>query len=457
MAEWIADGQPEYDMTRMDVRRFGRHHRSRRYARLRALDAYSRYYDVVYPGEEHEAGRPLRVSAAYERLRDLGASFGEKAGWERANWLEVNASRGDAARRPDGWAGRFWSPAIRAECLAARDSAALFDQSSFAKLEVRGPGAAAALGRLCANEVDTEPGRATYTQLLNPRGGIEADLTVTRLAEDRFRIVTGTAFGRRDADWITRHLPADGSAVLEDVTAAWSCLCLWGPQARAILQPITDADLSHEAFRFLRARELEIGGIPVLAQRITFVGELGWELYCPTEYGLALWDALWAAGRGHDMVAGGYRAIDALRLEKGYRVWGLDITPETTPDEAGLDFAVRMDKPGGFLGREALRAAREAGGPAQRLRCMVLDEPLTVCLGDEPVRAEGELVGRVTSGGYGHRVERSIAYAYLPAAVEPGTAVEVGVFGRWVAAQVVAEPLYDPAGERVRGTAAVAA
>ena len=457
MAEWIADGQPEYDMARMDVRRFGRHFRSRRHARLRALDAYSRYYDVVHPGEEHEAGRPLRVSAAYERLRALGASFGEKAGWERANWLEVNAPRGDEALRPDGWAGRFWSPAIRAECLAARDSAALFDQSSFAKLEVRGPGAAAALGRLCAGEVDVEPGRAVYTQLLNPRGGIEADLTVTRLERDRFRIVTGTAFGRHDADWIARHLPRDGSAWIEDVTAAWSCFCLWGPSARAILQPLTDADLSHEAFRFLRAREIDVEGIPVLAQRITFVGELGWELYCPTEYGLALWDALWAAGRDQDLVAGGYRAIDCLRLEKGYRVWGLDITPETTPDEAGLAFAVRIDKPGGFLGRDALVAAREAGGPERRLRCLVVDEPRAVCLGNEPVRAGGELLGRVTSGGYGHRVERSIAFAYLPAGLEDGTRVELGIFGRWVGAQVVPEPLYDPAGERVRGVAAVPA
>jgi glycine cleavage system aminomethyltransferase T/glycine/D-amino acid oxidase-like deaminating enzyme len=451
MAEWIADGRPEYDVAAMDIRRFGAQYRSRRHARVKALDAYARYYDVVYPHEERTAGRPLRVPAAYERLRALGAAFGEKAGWERANWFEANAAAGDEALRPRGWAGRFWSPAIGAECLATRDAAGLFDQSSFSKLDVHGPGAAAALGRLCANDIDRPAGSAVYTQLLNPAGGIEADLTVTRVAEDRFRVVTGTAFGRRDLAWIRRHLPGDGATVAEDVTAARACLCLWGPAAREILQGLTDDDLSHEAFGFLSAREISVGPVPVFAQRITFVGELGWELYCPAEYGRTLWDELWAAGAGHGMRAGGYRAIDSMRLEKGYRVWGTDITPETTPDQAGLGFAVRIDKPGGFVGREALVAAREAGGPAQALRCLVLDDPLAICLGDEPVRVDGVPRGRVTSGGYGHRVARSIAYAYLPAAPAPGDRVEIAVFGRWIGAEVAREPLYDPGSERIRG------
>jgi 4-methylaminobutanoate oxidase (formaldehyde-forming) len=453
LAEWIVDGRPEYDVASMDIRRFGGHFRSRRLARVKALDAYSRYYDVVYPHQEHEAGRPLRVSPAYPRLLELGASFGEKAGWERVNWFEGNAGRGDEAVRPDGWAGRMWSPAIGAECLAARDSAALFDQSSFSKLEVHGPQAAAALSRICANDVDRAPGTAVYTQLLNDGGGIEADLTVTRLAEDRFRIVTGTAFARHDMSWIARHLPADGATVVEDVTGQHACFCLWGPQAREILQPLSDDDLSHAAFPFLRARAISVGTIPVFAQRITFVGELGWELYCPAEFGLALWDLLWNAGREHGMLGGGYRAIDSLRLEKGLRVWGLDITPETTPLEAGLGFAVRMDKPGGFIGQEALARQREEG-TATRLRCIVLDDPRAVCLGNEPVRIGGTPVGRVTSGGFGHRVERSIAYAYLPASASPGDRVEIGVFGRWVGAEVAREPLYDPANDRVKGVTA---
>ena len=332
--------------------------------------------------------------------------------------------------------------------MATRDSAALFDQSSFAKIDVRGPGAAAALSHLCANNVAGEVGRAVYTQLLNGGGGIEADLTVTRVGEESFRVVTGTAFGRHDRAWIARHLPRDGSVTADDVTGSRCCYCLWGPAAREILSSLTDADLS---FKFLRAREISVGPVPVFAQRITFVGELGWELYASAEFGLTLWDMLWEAGREHGLRGGGYRAIDSMRLEKGYRVWGADITPETTPDEAGLSFAVAMDKEGGFLGHEALAAARAAGGPAQKLRCLVLDDPRSVCLGSEPVRVAGAPVGRVTSGGYGHRVERSIAFAYLPSDVDVGARVEVAVFGEWIGAEVVAEPLYDPGFERVRG------
>lgn len=450
MAEWIVDGRPEYDVSGMDIRRFGGHWRSKRLARVKALDAYSRYYDVVYPYEEREAGRPLRVSPAYARLAELDAAFGEKSGWERVNWFQSNASAGDEALRPHGWAGRFWSPAIGAECVATRDTAALYDQSSFSKLDVHGPGAAQALSRLCANDVDREAGVAVYTQLLNDGGGIEADLTVTRLAEDRFRVVTGTSFGRHDREWIARHLPDDGATVVEDVTAAYACYCLWGPAAREILQPLTDDDLSHAAFPFLRARQISVGPVPVLAQRITFVGELGWELYTPSEFGLALWDLVWQAGAEHGLRGGGYRAIDSMRLEKGYRVWGADITPETTPYDAGLGFAVQLDKPGGFIGREALVAQKESGGPTERLRCLVLDDPRAVCLGNEPVRIDGTPSGRVTSGGFGHRVSKSIAYAYLPAGTDVGDRVEIMVFNEWIGAEVAKEPLYDPSYERVR-------
>ncbi len=446
MAEWITDGRPEWDVAAMDVRRFGAHHRSRAFARTRALDAYSRYYDVVYPGEEHDAGRPLRRSPAFARLDALGAAWGEKSAWERPNWIGANAARGDEALRPRGWAGRNWSPAIGAECAATRDAVALFDQSSFAKLDVEGPGATAALQRLCANDIDKPHGTAVYTQLLNARGGIEADLTVTRVGDERYRVVTGTAFGRRDGDWIRRGLPA--GVRLTDMTSARACFCLWGPRARDVLQPLTDADLSHAAFGFLRAREISVGAVPVLAQRITFVGELGWELYCPAEYGAALWDLVWDAGAEHGIVAGGYRAIDSMRLEKGYRVWGADIDAVTTPDEAGLSFAVAWDTD--FVGRDALQAVRDAGGPETRLRCLVLDDPLAVCLGNEPVRLDGDPVGRVTSGGYGHRVQESIAYALLPAAVDVGARVAVDVFGARVGATVSAEPRYDPKLERAR-------
>jgi glycine cleavage system aminomethyltransferase T/glycine/D-amino acid oxidase-like deaminating enzyme len=444
VAEWLVEGVPSLDVWEMDSRRFGRHYASREYTLARSLEVYSTYYDVKYPGHERQAGRPLRVAPTYPRLEELGAAWGEKSGWERANWFESNAGRGDESLRPRGWAGRLWSPAIGAEHVACREAAALFDETSFAKIEVAGPGAADFLERLCDNRVARDVGAITYTQMLNRRGGVECDFTVTRLAEERFRIVTGTAFGQHDSAWIRSHAPDDGSVSVEDVTSKYACLGLWGPRAREILQPLTTTPLD---FPYMRAGELAVGPVPCTALRVTYVGELGWELYCPMEFALRLWDELWAAGREHGLVAGGYRAIDSLRLEKGYRVWGADVTPDETPYEAGLGFAVKLDK-GEFVGRDALLTAAE---PERRLCCLVLADPRSVALGSEPVRVEGEIVGRVTSGGYGYTVERSIAYAYLPAAAaEPDTAVEVEIFGEWVAGDVVREPLFDPEGERIR-------
>jgi glycine cleavage system T protein len=446
VAEWIVEGTPSLDVWHMDSRRFGAAYRSREYTLARTKEVYETYYDVKYPGHERQAGRPLRASAANPRLRELGAVFGEKSGWERANWFEPNAARGDESLRPGGWAGKLWSAAIGAEHLACRESAALFDESSFAKLDVVGEGAAAFLERLSANHVARDVGRVTYTQMLNPRGGIECDFTVTRLAEDGFRIVTGTAFGQHDAAWLREHAPEDGSVQVNDVTSAYACLGVWGPASRPLLQPLTTVDLSNAAFPYMTAREIAIGTVPCLAVRVTYVGELGWELYCPTEFGARLWDELWEAGRDHGLVAGGYRAIDSLRLEKGYRVWGADITPEDTPFEAGLGFAVKLDK-GEFVGRDALASAPD---PERRLRCLTLADTTAVALGSEPVRVGEALVGRVTSGGYGYTVGASIAYAYLPAEHDVGTEVAVEIFGEWVAGVVAAEPLYDPAGEKVR-------
>jgi 4-methylaminobutanoate oxidase (formaldehyde-forming) len=449
VAEWIVEGIPSLDVWEMDSRRFGSAYASQAYTLARTVEVYSTYYDVKYPGHEREAGRPLRVSSTYESLGELGAAFGEKSGWERANWFEPNAERGDESLRPRGWAGRLWSPAIGTEHLACRESAALFDESSFAKLDVLGPGAADFLESMCDNRVAREVGTVTYTQMLNARGGIECDFTVTRLAQDRFRIVTGTAFGQHDSAWIRSHAPGDGSVVVEDVTSRFACLGVWGPAARELLQPLTDADLGNEAFPYMRAQQLSVGFVPCLAARVTYVGELGWELYCPAEFGRHLWDTLWSAGGDHGLVAGGYKAIDSLRLEKGYRVWGADITPDETPYEAGLGFAVKLDK-GDFVGREALVAARER--PLERrLACLVLDDPRSVALGSEPVRMDGDILGRVTSGGYGYAVARSIAYAYVPAeSAVAGRRVEVEIFGEWVGGEIAEEPLFDPAGERIR-------
>jgi 4-methylaminobutanoate oxidase (formaldehyde-forming) len=292
---------------------------------------------------------------------------------------------------------------------------------------------------LCDNRIPNEPGRIVYTQMLNRRGGIECDFTVTQVGSDSFQIVTGTAFGNHDAAWIRRHLPHDGSVSLSDVTSRWACFALWGPKAAEILRPLTPDPLD---FGYMRMREIAVGDVPVRALRVTFVGEAGWELYCPTEYGAGLWRVLWEAGRPHELVAGGYRAIDSLRLEKGYRVWAADITPDETPLEAGLDFCVRKDR--SFVGADALRA------PERRLRCLVLEDPRSVALGNEPVSVGEEICGRVTTGGYGYAVERSIAYAYLPAEHGVGTEVHIDIFGQWVAGEVTAEPLLDPEGARMR-------
>ncbi|MEA2313918.1 MAG: hypothetical protein QOI03_610 [Solirubrobacteraceae bacterium] len=448
MAEWILEGEPSIDVWEMDIRRFGPHYRSPSYTLKRAKEVYETYYDIRYPGHERLAGRPLRVSSAYAWHAEHGAAFGEKSGWERVNWYEANAADGEESLRPRGWAGMHWSPAIGAEHKGTRERAGLFDESSFAKLEIAGPGAAEFLERLCDNSVAREVGAITYTQMLNRRGGIECDFTVTRVEQQLFSIVTGTAFGNHDLSWIRRHAPAGGGVRASDVTSRWACFALWGPRAREILSPLTDDPLD---FSYMSMREIAVGDVPVRALRVTFVGELGWELYCPAEYGRTLWRALWDAGRTHGLVAGGYRAIDSLRLEKGYRVWGADITPEQTPYEGGLGFCVKRE--GEFIGAAALGVGTSKKPPAarRRLRCLVLEDPRSVALGNEPVRIGGEVLGRVTSGGYGYTVGRSIAYAYLPAEVGVADAVEVDIFGRWVAGEVAAEPLFDPGGEHVRG------
>jgi len=453
VAEWIVEGQPSLDVWHMDISRFGRDYRSPRRTLARTLESYRTYYDIAYPGRQRIAGRPLRTSPAYPWHAANGAFFGEKAGWERVDYYETNASRGDGARRPNGWAGRYWSPAIAAEHVATRTMAGLFDETSFAKIEVSGPDAATLLEWVCDNRVVRGVGDVTYTQALNRRGGIEADFTVTRVAAEVFSIVTGTAFGSHDMAWLRKQARRCGARVrIEDVTGRDVCYALWGPRSRKILARLTPANLSNEAFRFMTAQQITVADVPVRALRVTFVGELGWELYASSEFGAALWRDLWSAGVDLGLVAGGYRAIDSMRLEKGYRVWGADITPETTPYEAGLGVCVKLGKPGGFEGRDALVASQERG-PERRLCTITLHDPHSVVLGNEPVRIGDRIVGRVTSGGYGYTVDASIAYAYLPVAdAEPGTSVCLDLFGDWIDGVVAAEPLFDPAGSRIRAS-----
>jgi glycine cleavage system T protein len=450
MAEWIIDGHPEWDVWRLDVRRFGSNYNSQDYTVARTIETYSQYYDIHYPGEERMSRRGLRLSPTYHRLQDLGCFFGEKTGWERPNWFKPYEELARHGHEPKGWAHHNWSRAIGYEHLKTREDAGLFDETSFNKFEVRGPGALAFLNYVCANEIDQPVGTIIYTECLNKRGGIECDFTVTRLAEQKFFIVTGTAFGQHDLSWLSLNMPEDGSVSIEDVGSSFACLGLWGPKARKILEKVTKADVSNEGFPYMTAQHIVVGDVPALVSRVTYVGELGWEFYCPMEYGLGLWDSLWEAGQPDGLVAAGYKAIDSLRLEKGYRYWSSEITPDFTPLEAGLGFAVKLNKKD-FIGKEALLKQKEAG-LTRKLCCMTLSDNRTIALGKEPIRSmDGRIIGWVAAGGYGYSVEKSIVYAYLPMEfTRVGTELEVEFLGEQVGAVVVQAPLWDPKGERIR-------
>lgn len=451
MAEWIIDGTPEYDVWRLDVRRFGSNYNSQDYIVKRTIETYSQYYDIHFPGEERMSGRGLRLSPTYFRLRELGAFFGEKTGWERPNYFKPYEEKARHGHEPKGWARHGWSRAIGYEHLMTRENAGLFDESSFNKFEVRGPGALAFLNYVCTNQIDQPVGSVVYTEALNKRGGIECDFTVTRLSEDRFLIITGTSFGQHDLSWLRLNMPEDGSVVIDDVSTSYACLGLWGPKARQILQKVTQDDVTNEGFPYMTAKKINVGDVPALAMRVTYVGELGWEFYCPTEYGLRLWDTLWEAGQPEGMVAAGYKAIDSLRLEKAYRYWSAEVTPDYTPYQAGTGFVVSLDK-GDFIGRDALIKQKE-GGITKKLVCLTLADTRTIALGKEPIRTPDleKIVGWVASGGYGYSVRESIVYAYLPLEyAQPGAELDIEFFGEHVKATVQKMPLWDPQGQRIK-------
>jgi len=455
IAEWLVEGTPSLDLHELDLNRFHAHALTHPYVIVRGAQQYREVYDIIHPLQGMDHPRGLRRGPFYERQKELGAVFLEGAGWERPQWFEANAALLDPNQPPArfGWAARNWSPVAAAEHRAARERAALFDLSPFTKLEVSGPGALDYLQGLTCNQMDTPLGKVTYTALLNERGGIECDLTVTRLGDRRFLILTGAAAGRHDLAWLRRHLPDDGSVTLTDVTSGWCCLGLWGPAARAVLGGVCADDLSDGAFPYFSARQITVGYVPALALRVSYVGELGWEIYAPTEYGAALWETLWEAGQPWGLTAAGGAAFDSLRLEKGYRLWGSDITPEHTPYEAGLGFAVRLRK-GDFLGRAALIRQKEQG-PRRRLVALALDDPRVVLLGKEPILSAGRVVGYVTSATYGYTVGQSIAYGYLPTeCAAEGARVEAQYFGELHGATVVREPLYDPHNQRMTSAAA---
>jgi glycine cleavage system aminomethyltransferase T len=395
-----------------------------------------------------EEPRPLRVSPFYERERALGAFFLEGMGWERPQWYEANRQLLEEMPIPsrEGWEARYWSPIVGAEHLATRAGVALYDMTPLKRLEVSGSGALGLLQRLTASELDKPLGSITYALMLDERARIRSDITVARLDDDRFQVGCN---GPLDVDWIERHLPEDGSVHARDITGATCCLGLWGPRARELLQPLCEDDLSNAAFRYFRARHIRVREVPVVALRLSYVGELGWELYCSAEYGLRLWDLLWGAGEPLGVIAGGRGAFEGLRLEKGYRAWGKDMTTEDDPYEAGLAWTTTLDK-GEFIGRGALARLGERP-PARRLSPLLLDDPGAVVMGKEPVYADGEVVGWVTSAAYGHCLGRCIAYAYLPAELaEEGTPLAIEYFGERRPATAATEPLWDPRMERMR-------
>jgi 4-methylaminobutanoate oxidase (formaldehyde-forming) len=453
LAEWIAAGEPPMDLWPVDIRRFGLPHGDDGWVRSRTLELYGKHYTIAWPAEEHASCRPLRRSPLYQRLKDAGAVFGEKLGWERANWF---ARRGrDELRDIYGFARPNWFEAVGEEHRACRERVALFDASSFAKFLLVGGDAEAALSWICAGDVARPPGRVVYTQMLNGKGGIECDLTVTRLAADAYYIVTGTGSATRDFAWIQRHLPDDGDARLLDVTSAFAVVPVMGPLARDLLARLTSEDVSNAAFPFGTWREIRIAGAPVRALRVTYVGELGYELHVPVELALTVYDALMEAGVALGLVHAGYRAIESLRLEKGYRAWGADIGPDHTPLEAGLGFAVKLGTTQRFLGRAALERQR-AAGLNRRLAGFTVDDPEVVLLGRETIWRNGAPVGWLTSGGYGYTIGNAIGYGYVRHN-EPIDAAWLGA-GRYelevatmrVPAALHLEPLYDPGARRVR-------
>jgi len=409
LAEWVQNGEPPFDLWPVDIRRFGKPHADVNWVRSRTLEAYSKHYTMAWPYEEHKSCRPCRRSPLYESLRSQGACFGEKLGWERPNWFAADP---DSAFDEYSFGRQNWFDAVGAEHRAVREQVAIFDQSSFAKYRVCGRGAVAALSWVCANNIDVAIGGVVYTQMLNRHGGIESDLTVTRIDEDEFYLVTGTGFATHDFDWIKRNIPVDCEASIEDVTSAWAVLSVMGPNSRELLQSLVQQDMSHRSFAFATMQELAIAGGMVRALRVSYVGELGWELHLPVEFAQSVYEALLSAGREHGIVNAGYRAIESLRLEKGYRAWGGDIGPDYNPLEAGLGWAVDLKSGKSFIGRDAILAQQEQP-LLKSLTCFTLADRNVVLLGRETIYRNGERVGWLSSAGWGYTANTNIGLGYV--------------------------------------------
>jgi 4-methylaminobutanoate oxidase (formaldehyde-forming) len=454
LAEWVAKGEPPYDLWPVDIRRFGRNHLDTKWVRTRTLEAYAKHYTMAWPFEEYRSGRPLRRSPLYDKLKVQGACFGEKLGWERPNWF-ADLARGEKAEDLYSYERQNWFEAVGREHQACRERVAVFDQTSFAKFLLSGRDAEQALSWIAANDVARPPGHLVYTQMLNSRGGIECDLTVGRLSETEYYIVTGTGFATHNFDWISRAMPEGLDARLIDVTSSNAVLSVMGPRSRDVLQTLTEHDMSNAAFPFGRIKRITLAGTPLLALRVTYVGELGFELHIPVEFAASVYEALMEGGEPHGIANAGYRAIESLRLEKGYRAWGADIGPDHSPLVAGLGWAVKLKSDVPFQGRDALES--QAAKPLPRLLAGFTTDPAVVLLGRETTYRDGKRVGWLTSGGYGYTVGRSIGYGYVRdpehgvdrAKVLSGR-YELEVATERVPAEIFLDPLYDPTMSRVK-------
>ncbi|WP_329331871.1 FAD-dependent oxidoreductase [Streptomyces sp. NBC_00663] len=449
MAEWLVDGHcSSFDLHECDLNRFEPHQLSPEYVLARDCQNFVEVYDILHPLQPSGKPRPIRTSPFHTRQLEHGAFFLEANGWERPQWYEANAGlvAGRSIPTPNDWAAQYWSPIVGAEAQVTRETVAMYDMTALKRLEVTGPGAGAFLERLCTGKVAKSVGSVTYTLLLDHDGGIRSDITVARLARDQFQV---GANGNLDLDWFTRHLPADGTVQVRDITPGTCCIGLWGPLARKVLQPLTDEDFTNDGLKYFRAKRAYIGSVPVTAMRLSYVGELGWELYTTADQGQKLWDTLWQAAKPLGGVIAGRGAFNSLRLEKGYRSFGTDMTYEHDPYEAGVGFAVKLDKDD-FIGKAALE--RRKTDVRRKLTCLTIEDPRSVVLGKEPVYDGDHAVGYVTSAAYGYTIGKGIAYAWLPAELAtPGTALHIGYFDQRVAATVAEEPLFDPTMSRLRG------
>ena len=452
MAEWITEGEMTEDLSEVDIGRFQSWANNPAYLRDRTGEALGLLYAMHWPHRQPESARNVRQSPLHQRLVSQGACFGVVAGWERPNWY---APEGVDPVYEYSWGRQNWFSHSAQEHMAVRQAVGLFDQTSFAKFLLQGADAESVLQRLMANDVAVGPGSLVYTAMLNARGGIVSDLTVNRISEDTYMIVTSAGSVTRDYTWMRRHIPDDARATLTDVSSSYAVLSVMGPQSRELLSRLTDADLSNEAFPFLTSKEIYLGYAPVRASRITYVGELGWELYIPTEYACNVYDSIVQVGSELGLMLAGYHALDSLRLEKAYRSWGHDITSVDTPLEAGLKFAVAFDKGVDFIGRDALLRQREKG-LEKRLAIFVLEDPEPLLLGDEPIYRDGVIVGRTTSGNYGHALGRSVAMGYLeneegatPGWIRSGS-YEIEVATESFSANVRLGPPYDPKSEKIK-------